>query len=276
MLPSGLSSIFLKWTSTAALPILPTSDELWISWCNLLSLIQLALNPKMKSMLSIRFDFPDPLGPTMEVKFLWNGPIFWVPAYDLKFFKTKWSMIRRGLFYFISTKVRVKITELLFGNEEFGFEMLDDRLGKVWWVCFGLGAALCIWGGIFLNNGWFFLVDQWLVLGLVFGVVWVEFIEMVEVGLTVTLLGVAHLLESIRCYRQILIITLQNIKFVLNRFALFIFHFVNRYIGFRILIKEKNIKISHYTIETKYEMNGEQMENHQGFRDMIWNLSMSL
>jgi hypothetical protein len=40
-------------------------------------------------------------------------------------------MIRRGLFYFISTKVRVKITELLFGNEEFGFEMLDDRLGKV-------------------------------------------------------------------------------------------------------------------------------------------------
>ncbi len=36
-------------------------------------------------MASITLDLPDPFGPTTEEKHLWNGPMVFVPAYDLKF-----------------------------------------------------------------------------------------------------------------------------------------------------------------------------------------------
>lgn len=65
----GFGRIFLKWTVTEALSIFAIVDELWISWLSRLSLIQLALYPKIKSILSIKFDLPDPLGPTTLVKF---------------------------------------------------------------------------------------------------------------------------------------------------------------------------------------------------------------
>lgn len=58
----------------------------------------------MNNILSIKLDFPEPFGPTIEVKFLWNGPIFCVPAYDLKFFNIIWSIIRRGLFSLTKAK----------------------------------------------------------------------------------------------------------------------------------------------------------------------------
>jgi len=67
-----------------------------MSWLSLLSLIQLALNPKMKSMLSMRFDFPEPLGPTILVKLVWNKPIFCLPAYDLKSSSIMWSITSLG------------------------------------------------------------------------------------------------------------------------------------------------------------------------------------
>jgi len=52
----------------------------------------------------MRFDSPEPFGPTIEVKFLWNGPIFCTPAYDLKFFNTIWSMINLGLLSLMRAK----------------------------------------------------------------------------------------------------------------------------------------------------------------------------
>ena len=45
----------------------------------------LARLPNTKSMASITLDLPDPFGPTTEEKHLWNGPMVFVPAYDLKF-----------------------------------------------------------------------------------------------------------------------------------------------------------------------------------------------
>ena len=48
----------------------------------------LAFLPKTNSMASMLFDLPDPLGPTIDVKHLWNGPISLTPAYDLKFSTT--------------------------------------------------------------------------------------------------------------------------------------------------------------------------------------------
>ncbi len=46
-----------------------------------------------------------------------------------------------------------------------------------------------------MNNWRFMLVYKWVLLRLTIKVIWIEFIEVIEVGLTVTLLGVAHLLE---------------------------------------------------------------------------------
>ncbi len=99
----------------------------------------------MKSMLSIRFDLPEPLGPTIEVKFLWNGPIFWVPAYDLKFFKIKWSIMRRGLFYFVNTKVRHKLLSCFLGMEISGLGF--SRIG------------LERFDGLVLVSGWFYVFE---------------------------------------------------------------------------------------------------------------------
>ena len=48
----------------------------------------LAFLPNTKSMASITFDLPEPLGPTTEEKHLWKGPISRTPAYDLKFSST--------------------------------------------------------------------------------------------------------------------------------------------------------------------------------------------
>ena len=62
-----LSMISQKWTSTLAFLLLWCALELWISSYNLLSLIQLALFPKTNNRLSMRFDLPEPLGPTTEV-----------------------------------------------------------------------------------------------------------------------------------------------------------------------------------------------------------------
>jgi hypothetical protein len=60
--------------------------ELWMSWLSLFNRIQLALKPKINNILSIKFDLPEPFGPTTLVKLPWNGPIFCLPAYDLKFY----------------------------------------------------------------------------------------------------------------------------------------------------------------------------------------------
>ena len=46
-------------------------------------LILEALYPKTNNMESITFDFPLPLGPTILVKLLWNGPRICFPAQDL-------------------------------------------------------------------------------------------------------------------------------------------------------------------------------------------------
>lgn len=93
--PFSDSCIFLKYTSTDVLVIFISWEiaELWISWFSLCSLIQLALYPNMNNMLSIKLDLPEPLGPTMLVKFLWMGPISWRPAYDLKFSNTIFDII---------------------------------------------------------------------------------------------------------------------------------------------------------------------------------------
>ena len=135
---SLLSRIFLKCTSTAALVTLLTADELCISWFNLFNLIQLALNPKMNNILSIRLLLPEPLGPTIDVKFLWKGPIFWVPAYDLKFFKIIWSMISLGLFSLIRVNCFLGIEMIVycFGGICGGWIelVLEDWLG----YCMGL------------------------------------------------------------------------------------------------------------------------------------------
>ena len=63
---------------------------------SLLCRILLDLKPKTKSIESITFDLPLPLGPTTDDMFLSNGPISCLPAYDLKFSRTMRWIIRRG------------------------------------------------------------------------------------------------------------------------------------------------------------------------------------
>ena len=45
----------------------------------LFSLSWFARLPNTKSMASMTFDFPLPLGPTTELKQWWKGPMRWVP-----------------------------------------------------------------------------------------------------------------------------------------------------------------------------------------------------
>jgi len=105
MVPSLYYWILLKWISTAALLTPVDVLELWMSWLSLFNLIQLALNPNMKSILSIRFDLPEPFGPTTLVKLPWNFPIICRPAYDLKSSRTMWSITKRGCFYLITLRL---------------------------------------------------------------------------------------------------------------------------------------------------------------------------
>jgi len=48
-------------------------------------------------MQSITLLFPLPLGPTTELKLLWNGPISLTPPYDLKFSTSNFKIIKRGV-----------------------------------------------------------------------------------------------------------------------------------------------------------------------------------
>ena len=56
----------------------------------------LALKPKTKSIASITFDLPLPLGPTTDVMWRSKGPILMVLAYDLKLVSSSRRIIRYG------------------------------------------------------------------------------------------------------------------------------------------------------------------------------------
>ncbi len=67
-----------------------SSDKLFII-NYFFNLILFALLPNTNNNDSIKFDFPEPFGPTIAVKFfyyiftLWKGFIIVYPSYDLKF-----------------------------------------------------------------------------------------------------------------------------------------------------------------------------------------------
>lgn len=51
--------------------------------------------PNTNSNASIRFDLPEPLGPTTADMEVWKGPISFSPPWDLKFSSTILVMMRR-------------------------------------------------------------------------------------------------------------------------------------------------------------------------------------
>lgn len=87
----------------------------------------------MNSRLSIRFDFPDPFGPTTLLKLWWNGPIVCLCAYDLKFYSSIRSIISRAGFRACPS---------------------DTRFGADTARCAGLGSGLGRFGSSLVN--WMF------------------------------------------------------------------------------------------------------------------------
>jgi hypothetical protein len=81
-------------------------DDLCINSETLFNRNCFALLPNTKSNASMTLLLPLPLGPTMDEKRLWKGPISCTPAYDLKFSRTIFVIISlvvmRGLLFLFS------------------------------------------------------------------------------------------------------------------------------------------------------------------------------